>query len=419
MYQELKKLQKENKPIRIAVVGAGGSMGKGICLQTKLTPGLKLVAAIDINIDAAEEAAKLSGHSGVLINSKLFPILDKIEIDVLVESTNTVEFAAKACIVALERKIHVVLMNAEVDLLLGPYLHHLAQENGVIITSDAGDQHGVIARMAKEVQMWGFDLVMLGNIKGFLNRYATIDGMRKEAAKRYLNVVQCVAYTDGTKLNVEQALLANGFGMLPWRRGMLGPRCSDVTEVFEKFDFDILKREQPKGCADYILGAKPGGGVFVIGYCEDKLQQRYLKYYKRGKGPYYLFYRPYHLCHLETPRAIANAFLYEKKILEPRSKLTDVFAFAKKDLYKGLAIDHAIGSDEFYGRIDSYENAKDLVPIALLETESIAKPMLKRNLDRDEPLLWSDIDFNKSVLFSLYQKQEKLLRESVKSTADG
>jgi len=409
VYEKLKKLETERNPIRVAVVGAGGSMGKGICLQTKLTPGLQLVAAVDINVKTAEEAASLSEYPGVLFNSELSQIFKEIDIDVLVEATNTVEFAAEACIEALKRKIHVVLMNAEVDLLLRPYLHHLAEENGVVITSDAGDQHGVVARMAEEIQMWGFDLVMLGNIKGFLNPYASIDGMRKEAAKRYLNVVQCVAYTDGTKLNFEQALLANGFGMLPWQRGMLGPKCDDVNEVFDKFDFTILEGMRRGGCVDYILGAKPGGGVFVIGYCEDRLQQQYLEYYKRGKGPYYLFYRPYHLCHLETPWAIANAFLYGKKILEPKGKFTDVFAFAKKDLHKGLAIGHGIGSDEFYGMIDNLEDNRDLVPIALLETKCETKPILERNLDRDRSLTWDDIDFNSSKLFSLYQKQEKLL----------
>ncbi|GAH21657.1 unnamed protein product, partial [marine sediment metagenome] len=126
-----------------------------------------------------------------------------------------------------------------------------------MITSDAGDQHGVVARMAEEIQMWGLDLVILGNIKGFLNRYATILSMVGEAAKRYLNVVQCVAYTDGTKLNFEQALLANGFGMLPWTRGMLGPRCEDVNEIFDKFDFGTLEAMKRTGCVDYILGAKP------------------------------------------------------------------------------------------------------------------------------------------------------------------
>ena len=60
------------------------------------------------------------------------------------------------------------------------------------------------------------------------------------------------------------------------------------------------------GAVDYILGAEPGGGVFVVGRCEDSAQMEYLRYYKRGTGPFYLFYRPYHLCHFETPLAIAR-----------------------------------------------------------------------------------------------------------------
>jgi len=408
MINELRKLESRHQPIRVAVVGAGGSMGKGICLQTRLTPGLRLVAAIDIDIKGAEEAARLSGHSGVLFNSELLPILGKIEIDVLVEATNTVEFAAKACIAALERKIHVVLMNSEIDLLLGPYLHHVAKKNEVIITSDAGDQYGVIARMAREIQMWGFKLVMLGNIKGFLNRYATMEGMVKEAGKRHLEIHSCVGQTDGTKISIEMALLCNAFNFKPIIPGMSGPRCNHVHDALDVFNFD----QYDQGVVDYILGAQPGGGVFVIGKCEDKLQQFYLNYYKLwGKPPYYLFYRPYHLCHLETPKAITMAFLYKKEILKPLGKLTDVFAFAKKDLYKGLAIRSAMGSDDFYGLIDARENAKDLVPIALLDTDETGTIILNRSKNQDEPLCWSDLDFPETSLLNLYQRQELLLKD--------
>jgi len=141
------------------------------------------------------------------------------------------------------------------------------------------------------------------------------------------------------------------------------------------------------------------------------LQQFYLNYYKLwGKPPYYLFYRPYHLCHLETPKAIATAFLYKKEILEPLGKSTDVFAFAKKDLYKGLAIRSAMGSDDFYGLIDARENAKDLVPIALLDTDETETIILNRSKNQDEPLCWSDLDFPETSLLNLYQRQELLLK---------
>ena len=79
----------------------------------------------------------------------------------------------------------------------------------MIVTSDAGDQHGVLMTMIDEIEMWGFDIVQAGNIKGFLNRYATPESIRPEAEKRNLSAIQCCAYTDGTKMNIEMALIGN------------------------------------------------------------------------------------------------------------------------------------------------------------------------------------------------------------------
>jgi len=137
-----------------------------------------------------------------------------------------------------------------------------------------------------------------------------------EARVRRLNPIQCCAYTDGTKLGVEMCLVANATGLVPWLPGMEGPAANDVREVFDLFDFT---KYGDQGVVDYILGAQPGGGVFVVGHCDDPIQARYLNYYKMGDGPFYLFYRPYHLCHLETPWAIGQAVLEHRPILRPIS----------------------------------------------------------------------------------------------------
>ena len=41
-------------------MGAGGSMGRGLALQCARTPGVRMVAAIDIDVRRAEQAAELS-----------------------------------------------------------------------------------------------------------------------------------------------------------------------------------------------------------------------------------------------------------------------------------------------------------------------------------------------------------------------
>jgi len=404
MYQDLIKLEEKKRPIRLAIVGCG-HQGQGIALQSQLTPGLKLITTIDSNIIKAREASIMSRQDRVIVSNDYYSVLAKPDIfDLMVEATTSVESAAKYVIATLEKHIPVILMNAELDLFLGPLLHDIAAKNNTIISTDAGDQPGVLSRMLNEILMFGMTPKMIGNVKGFLDEHKTYAKLVSAARERHIDVWQCIGMTDGTKLAIEMSLLANAFNAPPLMRGMEGPKLKHVTEVLDRFDFSYA------GCAvEYILGAKPGGGVFVIAETYDKLQQQYLNYYKMGQGPRYLFYRPYHLCHLETPRAIAKAFLYGKKVMAPHGKLTDVFAFAKRDLPKGFRINRSIGSDEWYGLVDMRDNARDLVPIALLENEGKEHPYLKQSIGRDQPLKWHDVDIPDSDLWKLYQRQEKLL----------
>lgn len=426
MYRSLQDLERKGTPLRVALVGAG-SMGMGIALQIRETPGLSLVAVADIDIAKAKSAADLyrekpfARHGEktrppgrLWIGTEIIPFLRSMsgEIDVLVEATNTVSYAAAASMVALENKVNVVLMNAEIDVLLGPLLHYIASRNGVMVTSDAGDQHGVIMRLIEEISMWGFRPVMAGNIKGFLNRYATASSLIEEARIRNLNPVQCAAYTDGTKLNIEMALVAAATGMMPFCRGMEGPEAEDVTQVFQKFDF---ARYGEAGVVDYILGANPGGGVYVVGYCDDPIQMAYLRYYKMGNGPWYLFYRPYHLCHLETPWAIARLCLGKRPVLEPvYGQPAPVVALAKRDLRRGDLIEGGIGSDHFYGLIESGETAEAIhaISIALIDPEPGELWRMKRDVPQDRVVTFDDLDIPDSNLLRLYKRQQDLFKGS-------
>ena len=182
---------------------------------------MELCWIADINPQAAEKAQAAYGKPVKLFTNADQAFEDStITFDVLVEATNTIGIAARYCLKAIHRKAHVVLMNAEVDLLLGIYLQHEAAKYNVVVTSDAGDQHGVLRRMIGEIELWGFDIVQAGNIKGFLDRYATAASKREIAKQMNLNLVQCVAYTDGTKLNIEMALIANAAHLTPFVPGM-------------------------------------------------------------------------------------------------------------------------------------------------------------------------------------------------------
>ena len=131
---------------------------------------------------------------------------------------------------------HIVMMNAEADALFGPSFWKEAQRHQVAYTSADGDQPVVLARLVEELRFYGFNFVMAGNIKGFLNRYTDPIAIRPEAAKRYLDPQVCASYTDGTKLAVEMAIVANGLGCDLLQIGMIGPRVTDAVDLLDAFD---------------------------------------------------------------------------------------------------------------------------------------------------------------------------------------
>lgn len=416
IYDLLKRREEEGNPIRVAVVGCG-AMGMGVAFQVGHTPGMKVVILADHDhsvINPAEAMlAKARFQGGVPTSSTtcLDLLQNGPDYDVLVECTTSIEEAADYCLTAISRNAHVVLMNAEVDIAFGPLLRHEAMKKGVVVTSDAGDQHGVIAQVVEQIGLWGFEPVQAGNIKGFLNRYATPQSIAGEAAKRRLNPVPCCAYTDGTKLNIEMALLCNAYGWKTKVRGMEGPACKRVEEALGLFDFDAYGGET---VVDYILGAEPGGGIYVVARCDGgfDFQKPYMHYYKMGDGPYYLFYRPYHLCHLETPFAVARAVLRGVPLLQPwKGRQADVFAFAKRDVAKGEVIEHGIGGEHFYGMIEMQDVAdrEGLVPMWMLETEEKSpRPQTVEAVAKDAPLTLDAVRFPPTRLHALVEVQQKM-----------
>jgi predicted homoserine dehydrogenase-like protein len=366
---------------RVAVVGTG-AMGRGIVQVVGRSVDMEIVAAADIDRRMLEKTKPLLPRDALATTDPAEIFRKKP--DVLVEATPTITEAALLIKRALSLKIHVVLMNAEVDQVFGRLLAKEAQANGVILTSDAGDQHGVLLHEMEEVKSMSFEIVMAGNNKGFLNRYANPETIIEEAAKRHLSAKQCAAYTDGTKLSIEMALVANATGLNLLQTGMVGPRVQYVDEALKAFDLE--KCRELGGVVDYVLGAKPGASVFLIGHSDDPEDQFYMDYYKMGSGPYYLFLRPYHLCHFETPYAIRRIMKHKEPILVQKKRFLEVGSRAKTDLKKDTMLD-GIGGYHLYGVLEKPGN----LPIGLSECT-----VLKREKKKDEPIGWDDVEFPES-----------------------
>lgn len=382
-------------------------MGKGLLYQSHITPGVRCVAVCDSRIERCTSALDWLGvpyevvanhnvmmdaiNRGLVAVCKTGSWISECDaVDAVVEASSSIVHAIEYACIALEHRKHLVLMNSEIDLLFGPVLSHIARNQGVVCTSCDGDQYGVLKNIIDNIKLWGFELVMAGNIKGYLDRYANPTTIINEADKRNLDYQMCTSYTDGTKLNIEMAIIANACGLVTKRAGMHGPRASHVTEVFERLDLDSLWEDR-KPFVDYLLGAEPGGGVFVIGYCDNSYQKGMLSYYKMGAGPYYLFYRPYHLCHIEAIGTVIKAVRQGSCFLSPKFGFqTNVYAYAKRDLKTGEILD-GIGGYRCYGMIENAEQNRVVPGLPIALANDVA---LKRCVFKDEKITMNDVIYD-------------------------
>ena len=92
------------------------------------------------------------------------------------------------------------------------------------------------------------------------------------------------SFADGTKISFEQAIVANATGMSVSARGMRGARSSRPRRRTDQ-SYDIEIWRPCGGVVDYVVGAKPGPGVFVLATHDDPKQQHYLESLQARQRP--------------------------------------------------------------------------------------------------------------------------------------
>lgn len=400
----LRRRQEEGNPVRLAMVGAG-AMGRGIALQIlTAVPGMRLVAISNRHADRAKQIYLDSGATEVrevttvtqleeavakgqyAITDDPILLCEADGIDAVLEVTGAVDFSALTVLKAIENGKHIITMNAELQSTIGPILKTYALKAGVVFTDSDGDQPGVIMNLYRFVSGIGCNPVLAGNMKGLQDPYRTPTTQEVFARKHHLTPQMATSFADGSKVSFEMAIVANATGFKVGKRGMYGPPCDHVQEARHLFPMDQLLNG---GLVDYILGAEPGPGVFVLGYQEHPLQKHYLSLYKMGDGPLYTFYRPYHLCHFEVPLTVARAVLFRDAAVTPlKGPVVDVVTTAKRDLRSGEVLD-GIGQYMTYGQCENSDitDSQKLLPMGLAEG-----CRLKHNISKDQILTYDDVE---------------------------
>ena len=234
---------------------------------------------------------------------------------------------------------------------------------------------------------------------------ATPDSIMQWAIKQNTSPRMTAAFTDGTKMNIELNVVCNAANLVPARRGMVGVK-TDLKSAL--VDFQKSGALIDHGTVDYTLAGDFAGGVFVIARAEHpEMVKPYLRYLKMGDGPYYLFFRPYHLCHIETPLSAAEAVLYREPTIAPIGKpVAHTVAIAKRDLKAGETLD-GIGGYTCYGQLETAENAVGMLPMGLAEDV-----VLTRDVAQDEPIQIDAVALDESrLLVKLWREQERVFAE--------
>lgn len=394
---KLRELEKQGHFIRVGLIGAG-QMGRGMISQIQGMSGMKVVAVSDIRVEQArnaylyaglkaedvvetseiEHAEKAVEQHKVVVTNNFHLVLAMVHVDVIVDATGIPNIGAQIAWKSILNKKHIIMLNVETDVTVGPLLNKMAQAAGVVYTGTAGDEPGTVMELYDFADTLGFDVVAIGKGKNNpLNVEANPESAKEYAESIRANPKMIASFQDGTKTMIEMTAVANATGYVPDQPGMHGPtaKVHELPELMRlKEDGGILNQTH---IVEYVNGIAPG--VFVVVTSNKQEVHRELEYLKMGSGPNYVLYRPYHLTSLETPLSIAKAYFDHEQTIAPyKGMVAETVAVAKKDLKPGDLLD-TIGGFTVYGRIMTFADSQALgaLPIGLVHGQIVTKAVKK------------------------------------------
>ena len=403
-YERLRERAATGSPIRVGLVGCG-QMGSGLVHVINQIVGMETAAIADLNVnrpletlkslDVPESRVCITNDRGeaedalqeaqIVVTEDAVLLSELSSLEAVVEATGITEIGSRVAWNCVMRGRHVIMLNVETDVTVGPLLRRLAQNKGCVYTAASGDEPGVCKMLYNLAGTMGFDVVCLGKGKNNpINFDATPEMCREEAESKGMNPKMLSAFKDGSKTMVELAAMSNATGLVPDIPGMHGPKVDvpDLNKVLvPEADGGVLS---DRGRVDYSTG-KVAPGVFVIIATDDPRIVTDMKFLSMGDGPYYTLYRPYHLCNVETPVSIAEAVLYGESTIVSKKMVSEVTAIAKRDL-KAWDVVGEIGCPDFLGRTYTYVEAQEhsAIPLGLVPGGTVTQDISKGNLLTEE-----------------------------------
>ena len=372
-------------PVRVGLIGAG-KFAAMFLAQARRTPGLHVAAIADLSPARARANAAATGWPEAALGAR--DVSEAIRtgatwlvedghdvatapgIEVVIEATGDPMAGVRHALAAIAAKKHLVMVNVETDVLVGPLLARRAAEAGVVYSLAYGDQPALICEQVDWARAAGFAVVAAG--KGTKHRPEfhastpdTVWGFYgltpARAAESGMNPKMFNSFLDGTKSGIEMAAVANATGLAPAPGGLSFPPCA-VYELAErlkpKAEGGLLAH---KGQVEVVSSHDAAGevannlrwGTYVVFEAADEYVRRCFADYglkTDSSGRYAALWRPYHLIGLELGISVASVALRGEPTGAPTGFRADVVCVAKRRLEAGEALDGE-GGYRVWGRL--------------------------------------------------------------------
>ena len=412
LHRLLMRWAEAGEPVRVGLIG-GGKFGTMFLAQARLTPGLHVLGVADLQPERAkrymqgagwpEEQLGAASFETALTNGQTHVTDDAMSLitasglDVLVEATGDPRAGVRHALAAVEHGRHLVMVNVETDVLVGPLLAERARKAGLVYSLAYGDQPALICEMVDWARAAGFAVVCAGKGTRYLPRFhqstpATVwDNFgitTAEAEAAGMNPKMFNSFVDGTKSGIEMAAVANATGLEPQGRGLSFFPCGthDLATVLRPEAMGgQLERD---GTVEVISDLERDGrlvqgdlrqGVYVTFRAPTDYAAACFRQYGLTidpSGEIAALWRPVHLIGLELGISVASAALRGEPTGCPNGFRADVVATAKRNLAVGEVLDGE-GGETVWGRLmpASASLADDHLPIGLAHGVALTQPV--------------------------------------------
>ena len=429
LHRLLQERAARNDPLRVALVGAG-KFGAMYLAQAKHTPGIHVVAVIDLDPARAHatlarvgwaaerHAARSIGEAAragtTFVTDDAPAVIASDAVGIVIDATGNPAAGARHALACCAHGKHVVMVNVEADALVGPLLAERAKSAGIVYSLAYGDQPALICEMVDWCRAAGFEVVAAGKGTKYLPAYhestpATVwphygfsDDM---VAAGDFNAQMFNSFLDGTKSAIEMAAVANATGLLA-PDGLAFPPCGvdDLPRVLRPRDEGGILAAP--GQVEVVSSVERDGravfrdlrwGVYVTFRAGDATGEDYVRRCFREygfstdpSGRYAAMYKPYHAIGLELGISVASVGLRGEPTGRPRAFTADVVATAKRALAAGEALDGE-GGYTVYGKLmpAAASLARRALPLGLAHGVRLVNAVAAH-----QPIRWDDVAFD-------------------------